>query len=936
MNPSESEAPMSFRKFSVCFFLVLAVAFSQAAAQPKITSPKEEFGFEIGADYQLIGYARMLEYWKKLERESDRVKLFEIGKTAEGRTMVMAVVTSPENHAKLDRYKEISKRLALAEGLTDDEARELAREGRAVVWIDGGLHATESLGSQQLIELVWQLAGRDDRETLRLLDDVILLAVPANPDGQDLIADWYMREPDPEKRSQSGLPVLYQKYIGHDNNRDFVMVTQPESEAMSRILYIEWHPQIMYNHHQTGPAGTVLFISPFRGPYNYVFDPLVMMGVELVGATVHNRFVAEDKPGTSMRNIASYSTWWNGGLRTTAYFHNVIGILSETIGNPTPVEIPFLPERLLPSLDLPYPILPQKWPFRNSVEYSITANKAILDVASKHREDFLYKRYLMGKNAIQKGSRDTWTIMPGDIKRFQADMEAAKVRPDRREGYPQEHLKKLFPPEKRDPRGYIIPADQPDFPTAVKFVNTLMKSGVKVHRAEKPFDLAGKAYPAGSFAVTAAQAFRPHVLSLFEPQDHPDDIPYPGGPPRPPYDSAGWTLAYQMGIEFDRILDPFDGPFNELPGLVDPLPGRVGPSASEAAGFILDPRVNDAFIAANRVLAAGGKVFRLKDGPASGKAAGIPGAMYVPASGAVRPILEKAAEELGIHIEAVKSPPQGDAFHVKPARIGLWDVYGGSMPSGWVRWILERFEFPFELVFAGDLDAGNLRKRFDILVFVGGAIPAFPPREMDEAMSRWFRQPDPKSIPEIWRSRLGQVTVEKTLPQIREFLEQGGAVATIGSSTGLAYHLGLPVANHLIEKDPDGTERPLPSSKYYVPGSVLQVRVDTAHPLAYGLSETTDVYFNNSPVFALAPDAWLAGVRPVAWFGNTNPLRSGWVWGDTFLHRGVQVIEAEVGRGRLFLFGPEITFRAMPHGTFKFLFNAIHYATAETVALPSR
>jgi hypothetical protein len=216
-------------------------------------------------------------------RESDRMVLDgsgPIGTTAEGRPQYMAIVTSPENHrANLERYREISQRLARAEGSTR-RRRALAAEGRAVVWIDGGLHATEVLGAQQLMETVYQLVSRDDAETLRILDDVIVLAVHANPDGMDLVSDWYMREPEPPQRTTANLPRLYQKYIGHDNNRDFYASTQAETENMNRVLYHEWFPQIVYNHHQTGPTGTVMFAPPFRDPFNYVYDPLILTGLD--------------------------------------------------------------------------------------------------------------------------------------------------------------------------------------------------------------------------------------------------------------------------------------------------------------------------------------------------------------------------------------------------------------------------------------------------------------------------------------------------------------------------------------------------------------------------------------------------------------------------------------------------------------------------------
>src|SRR5499427_1834472 len=341
---------MLTRSLRLSLNLLIAILFisGPVVAQTKVTTPLEQFGHNIGDDYFLVNYSQMVDYWKKLAQQSSRMKLVEVGHTAENRPLYMAIITAPENHKKLERYKEIARRLALAENLTDEQAHALAAEGKAVVWIDGGLHATEVLGAQQLLELVYQMVSMNDPETLRILKDVILLATPVNPDGMELVSNWYMREQDPMKRSTNGLPRLYQKYIGHDNNRDFYMSNQPETEAINRIFFHEWLPQIIYNHHQTGPAGTVLFAPPFRDPFNYYFDPLIPLGIDLVGAAMHSRFVAENKPGATMRSGSSYSTWWNGGLRTVAYFHNMIGLLTESIGNPTPVEIPFFLQRQLP------------------------------------------------------------------------------------------------------------------------------------------------------------------------------------------------------------------------------------------------------------------------------------------------------------------------------------------------------------------------------------------------------------------------------------------------------------------------------------------------------------------------------------------------------------------------------------------------------------
>ncbi len=927
----------------------LALLFSSLTifAQGRITVPKEQFGFNIGDDYQLASYAQLVSYWKKLAQESPRVSLEDIGKTAEGRTMVMAIITSPENHKKLARHREIARRLALAEQLNDLEARTLAHEGRAVVWIDGGLHATEVLGAQQIIEMAYQMASLTDPETLRFLDDIILLIVCANPDGMDLVSDWYMREADPAKRTMAGLPRLYHKYIGHDNNRDFYISNQPETEAINNVFYHEWFPQIIYNHHQSGPAGTVLFAPPFRDPFNYFLDPLVPMGIDLVAAAMHTRFVAEGKPGATMRSGAPYSTWWNGGLRSTAYFHNMIGLLTESIGSPTPINIPFVPQNQLPRGDLPLPVKPQSWHFRQSIDYSITANRAVLDVASKYREDFLYNIYRMGKNSIDRGSRDSWTVHPRMIEDVQEAIAKERVAGGtarepapggRTEGAPAKFYEMLKDPAQRDPRGYIIPAGQPDFLTATKFVNALIKAGVTVQSAGAPFEVGGKSYSKGSYVVMTAQAFRPHILDMFEPQDHPNDIPYPGGPPRPPYDSAGWTLAYQMGIRFDRILEGFDGPFEKVAGFAAPPAGTVRGSPN-SAGYLLSHSVNDAFVAVNRLLGSGEEVYCLKD-PVRKNEKDLPaGALFVPSKPSTRSRIERLAADIGLEFVGVSDSPKGAALKLRRTRIGLWDRYGGSMPSGWVRWLLEKFEFPFEVVYAPQLDAGNLAGKYDVLIFVGGAIPpVVRPGERESRMSgggdfsRSFETPRGEVPPE-YRNRIGSITAAKTIPELRKFVEAGGTLVAIGSSTSIYNHFGIALTDHLAERTAGGIERPLTRDKFFVPGSLLSARVDTTSPIAYGISDPIDVFFENSPVFDLMPEAAIQGVKPIAWFEGKKLLRSGWAWGEGYLDKGIIAVEAPLGKGRLLLFGPEITFRAQPHGTFKFLFNGIVEGPAETVVL---
>src|SRR4051794_9707384 len=415
----------------VIALVALTVATLSAAPQaqnrlaaPKITSPKEQFGHDVGDDYFLVNYTQYVEYLRKIDAQSDRMTVVEIGKTEEGRPELTAIITSPENQQRLAQLKENNRRLALADGITEGQARQLAREGKTVVWIDGGLHATEVLGAQQLIETIYRLNTKSDPETLRLLNDDVILCTLINPDGMELVSNWYMREPDEKKRSTNGIPRLYQKYIGHDDNRDFYMMNMSESVNANRVMYRDWYPAIMYNHHQTGPAGAVLFAPPFRDPFNYNFDPLIVLGIDMVGSAIHTRLAAEGKPGAVMRTGAPYSTWFNGGIRTTSYFHNQIGILTETIGNPTPVEIPFVLDMQLPRADVPNPIAPRTFHFREAIEYSVTNNWAILDIASKRKEDFLFNMYRMGKNAIEKGNRDNWTIHPKRIEAARAAIEA--------------------------------------------------------------------------------------------------------------------------------------------------------------------------------------------------------------------------------------------------------------------------------------------------------------------------------------------------------------------------------------------------------------------------------------------------------------------------------------------------------------------------------
>ena len=735
---------MLTRSRTLALGVLMTLASAQAATYPRtaqhIVSPRQALGAAIGDDYFLATYTELESYWRRLDRDSDRLSIVDIGRTEEGRSQVMAVVTSPENHAQLARYRGIARRLALAGDLTDEDARALAAQGKAVVCIAGGLHATEVLSAQQLIQIVYELVSGNDPETERILRDVIVLVLHANPDGHELVARSYMSEPDPGRRSLTPLPRPYQKYIGHDNNRDFYMATQAETININRVLFRDWLPQIVYDHHQAPLKDAVMFAPPFSGPVNPRIHPAVADGVDAIGAAIHQRFKAEGKRGAIAGDAANYSMWWNGGLRTTPYFHNQVGLLTEAAGSPTPGGGPS---------------------FRAAVDYSVSANRAVLDAAARSREQWLYGAYRMGRDAIEAGSRASGA----------------------------------------DPRAYILPADQPDYPTAGKFVDALLKAGVAVERATGTFVAAGKRYGAGSYVIRTAQAFRPHVLDMFEPQVYPADVDEETAPA--PYDLAGWTLALQMGVDFDRVFDDIEGTFTALTAL-------TAPSAPVE-------RRND-------------------------------------------------------------------------ARIALVDRPGGWSTSGWIRWLLEQYEFPYDLVLSGEWES-TVFDSYDIVILPGEAVVGVA----------------------------SELPARTSVAALVALAQRGGTVLAMGQASSIGRLLGLPISYPLAS---------LPVSVFNVPGSVLQAAVDPAHPLAAGLGPDVHVMFNNNPVFRLRPYPESRGVRPIAWFDSTTPLRSGLAVGQDRLDGMVAGLEAPLGRGRVVLFGPDITFRAQSHGTFKFLFNTIHDSKA--------
>ncbi len=882
----------TFILLSVMFCLIVFIKNSFAQ---HITSPKTHFGFEIGEDYQLSNFSQTEAYFKKLDQESPRVHYVQIGKTEEGRNQPMLIISSEENLKKLDHYKQISRSLARAK-MRVEEAKALANEGKSVVWIDGGLHANEVVATNQLIQTAYSLASSNDAETLSILDNCIILLVHANPDGHEMMGNWYMREQDPLKRTTNFLPFLYQKYAGHDNNRDFFMLNLKESQNLAKQLFIEWVPQIMYNHHQTAPAGAVVAGAPYRDPFNYVFDPLLMSGIDALGAAMSSRLNAENKPGYTAKNGSVFSTWYNGGLRTTTYFHNVIGLLTEIIGNPTPFEIPVVPSRLIPSSNTQNPVLPQKWHFKQSIDYSVSLNYAVMGYASRYKNEVLFNIFRMGKNSIERGSTDYWPLSPSKVALIDSALKReSKANPNLSSNRAEERkvLNDLYGnPELRDPRGYIISPDQPDFPKAIKFLNALIQNGIEVNHASADFQVNGKNYIKGSYIVKTNQAFRPHILDMFEPQDHPDDFEYPGGPPIPPYDAAGWTLAYIMDVKFDRILSDFEGPFETLAYGEQIIPESINLPKSKY--IKLSAAVNETFAEINDLMGKKETVWRDQSN----------GDFY---------IARKSVTKLQIPGEAASKLPKS-ATKIQKLRIGLWDTYGGSMPSGWLRLILEQHHYDFTVIYPPDIDKGDLNKQFDLIIFPGNAIPRLAGTTATTSSYRPnLAMPD--NIPSPYKERIGRLSAEKSIPVLKSFLENGGRIVTLGNSSDLAQHLGLEVKSALINENGQALKR----TEFYTPGSVLTAKVSQESPSTWGYGQTIDVYYNNDNVFKLLNPE----IKPLLWFERGEVLKSGWSWGEKYLQETVLAFEAPVGKGKLVTFANDITFRAQTQGTFKLLFNQL-------------
>ncbi|HEV2387869.1 MAG TPA: M14 metallopeptidase family protein [Candidatus Acidoferrales bacterium] len=524
---------IAIRRFSIALLVLLATAGFGAAARPggrrpaqaagAVPAPESVFGFTAGADYHLADFEQITKYFQALAAASPRIKLQNIGPTGNGRQMFIAFLSSPENLRELDRYRGIVQQLAA--GKIDRAAAEkLAEEGKAIVWIDGGLHATEVAGAQHTPLVAYDLLSENNAEVERILNNVILVLCPViNPDGLDIVSHWYMKNVN-TPYELAPVIQLWNRYVGHDNNRDWYMFNQVESRDVAKVLYYEWFPQIVYNQHQAGPFPSRIFVPPFADPVNPNIPAEVTRGVNLVGSAMTHRFDVEHKTGAVSRE--EFDMWWNGGMRTAPYYHNMIGILTETalFDYATPGYYPpqTLPKSFAdglstqqPSIFYPSPWKGGWWHLRDAVDYMVTGDMAVLDIAARRKDQWLFNFWSMNHAQIEAG-------------------------------------------QKGGPYAYLVPPDQHDPTAAGDMLFSLQTGGIQIYNATQPFTANGASFPVGTKVLPAAQPARPFLIDLMEPQHYPDLHAYPGGPPLRPYDMTGWTLPMQMGVRVVRVDQPME------------------------------------------------------------------------------------------------------------------------------------------------------------------------------------------------------------------------------------------------------------------------------------------------------------------------------------------------------------------------------------------
>jgi len=704
-------------------FSLFVVLFLFQTAAAELPSPKEYLGFEVGADRKLADMNQIIDYFMILGKESPRILVQEVGKTTMGNPFIVAVITSVENHKNLDKYQQIQQKLADPRTLKPGEAQELISQGRSVVMVNCSIHATEIAACQMSMELAYDLAVNEDEKTQEILDNVVILLTPMhNPDGIQMVVDWYKKHLG--TRYEGGrMPWLYHKYVGHDNNRDWFMFTQKETQLTIKV-HNDWHPHVIVDMHQMGSTGPRLFVPPFVDPYEPNIDPILRQEVAAMGTFMASEITSEGKAGVM------HSVWFDAWTPARAYhhYHGGIRILTEaaSVKIATPIKVPWedlSPQVKQESVAMPMPWKGGEWTLGDIVDYDTSAVQAALTNAACLRENWVHNYYRIFKKAVERTE---------------------------------------------PPYSYIIPKDQRDLPTALKMLNILKMGDVEVHRAEESFTAGGHEYPEGTFMVHMAQPFGGFAKTLLEPQVYPEIREYQGGPLKTPYDVVGHTLPYLMGVTAVKA----DEPFKVKATLTEEItrPESIIGIKKGASFYAWGHQSNDDIVAANRLLKKGYEIHWASEEFNSGRKDYPQGTMLIKASEQTADDLKDISGDIYVRFEGIVSDPGIKVYSFQKPKIGLYKSWTASMDEGWTRFVLEQFEFDYQSVFDRDIRAGDLIEDFDVIV-----LPSLSDRAVVQGLSE-------DAVPPQYAGGIGEVGVMN----IKNFIQDGGTLITLNSSSEFA------------------------------------------------------------------------------------------------------------------------------------------------------
>ncbi len=713
--------------FGLVFFLIVPIVSAQ------ITSPEQFLGFKVGADKKLADMVEIVEYFQMLDRQSKRIRVWEIGKTTEGNPFIVAIITSEDNQKNLEKFERYQQLLADPRKISEKEAKKIISDGKAVVMINCSIHASEIGASQMSMELAFDLAAKNDPLTKEILDYVILLLTPMhNPDGIQMVVDWYKKNLG--TRYEGGrMPWLYHKYVGHDNNRDWYMFTQVESRLTLKV-HNAWHPHVIVDMHQMGSRGARLFVPPYVDPYEPNIDPILRQEVAMMGTFIATELTSQGKAGVA--HSVGYDAWTPA--RAYHHYHGGIRILTEAASVRVATPIAVREEDLSSparkeSVSMPLPWKGGDWTLRDIVDYDYAAAKAALTNAARLRENWLRNFYRIQKKAV------------------------SRTEP---------------------PYAFIIPAHQRDMATAVKMLNVLQLGVVEVRRASKAFVADAHEYPAGSYIVYTAQPFGGFAKTLLEKQVYPEIRESPGGPLKTPYDVVGHTLPLLMGVDVVQAAKPFEVSA-VLCGKIEKPKGSVEIIGS-AAGYAWGHATNDDFVALNRLVKTGFKTLWAAEGfEANGKM--YPeGTMLVKNNEGVAEALKSITNDLWVHFDALRTEPKVKAYALKAPRVGLYKSWTASMDEGWTRWVLEQYEIPFRSVFDKDIRKGSLGEQFDVII-----VPDLREGAIINGMPE-------SAVPAEYARGIGEIGLKNLV----EFAKGGGTVITLNGAADFAIkHFHLDVEN---------------------------------------------------------------------------------------------------------------------------------------------